>query len=346
MRLKVIHLVDDNKLGGVSLALQGLLGSELQQDFDFEICQINLSNFKQRRYSADIICLHAATSWRKLPALVLLRLANLGTPILYQEHHYCQGFVTHQVKTHRRFYLMLKLSYCLMNRVLAVSQAQRQWMLNKRLAKADKVYYVGQAKPLELFSALPTPTLTEPVVIGAYGRFHQQKGFDLLLEAVGQISCENIELRLAGAGELGKELIETANAQPNRDKIAFVGEINDIAGFLKQCHIVVIPSRWEPFGLTCQESLAAGKVVIASNVDGLTEQIDEIATERSGGAVLLDELSVTCLVKALRLQLELAQVHKSSSQGYGLKRCERAKVELAWPRMLQNWRKLLYSVVD
>ena len=34
-----------------------------------------------------------------------------------------------------------------------------------------------------------------------------------------------------------------------------------------------MPSRWEPFGLSCLEAQAAGRPVLVSDVDGLPEQV-------------------------------------------------------------------------
>ncbi len=326
------------------LALQSLLGSELQQDFDFELCHINLSNFKPKHYRADILCLHAAASWRKLPSVALLKLANLGTPLLYQEHHYCQGFVTHKVSNQRRFYSMLKLHYLLVDRVLSVSKSQASWMLKSGLIKANKLSCIGQAKPLEKFTSLPTSPYQTPFVIGAYGRFHSQKGFEVLINSMGRLSGQQVELRLAGGGELQSELSQMAQEQSNRDKIVFVGEVRDVPYFLAQCDCVIIPSRWEPFGLTCQESLAAGRAVIANNIDGLTEQILEISEEANGRVVLLDELSVESLVTAINTQITLAQECKEGT--YGLSEQQRLKVAQAWPRVVKNWRELLFSVIQ
>ncbi|MGS0730871.1 glycosyltransferase family 4 protein, partial [Shewanella sp. 0m-11] len=78
MRPTVIHLVDDIKLGGVNLALTSLAASRLQQSFSFQrvVSQFNKPQFK--RYQADVIVVHGAVNWRKLPAFLALKLANIG----------------------------------------------------------------------------------------------------------------------------------------------------------------------------------------------------------------------------------------------------------------------------
>lgn len=345
MRPQVIHLVDDKKLGGVKLALESQSESSLKQTFDFKICTLNLHSWFPRRYRADVICLHAAASWRKLPGLCLLRLANIGTPLLYQEHHYSECFVKHRVATPWRFLLMLKLSYRLMTRVLAVSDAQANWMKRENLTAQNKLIVMGQAKDVTPFLMLPAKPIGRPVVLGAYGRFDSQKGFDLLLEAMSQLSPEKVELRLAGGGEELEELEAKWASLPH---VRFVGEVHDVPQFLCGCDAVVIPSRWEPFGLTCQESLTAGKTIITSGVDGLNEQLEEIESlglNRTGDLIRIAELTPEKIVEAIDKLIDRAEAllgdNKESNASLGLSRQARQIVAARWPVLLEKWRQTL-----
>lgn len=342
---KVIHLVDDRKLGGVKLALESLSQSSLKLTFDFKIHSLNLHTWFPRRYKADIICLHAAASWRKLLGLCLLRLANIGTPLLYQEHHYSECFVKQRVTTPWRFLLMLKFWYRLTTRVLAVSEAQADWVKREKLTAQNKLILMGQAKDMTPFLILPAKPIGKPIVLGAYGRFDSQKGFDLLLEAMTHLSPEKVELRLAGGGE---ELEELEAKWASLSHVHFVGEVHDVPQFLSGCDAVVIPSRWEPFGLTCQESLTAGKTIITSGVDGLNEQLEEIESlglNRTGDLIRLAELTPEKIVEAIDELIERADEllddNQESNASLGLSRQSRLVVAANWPRLLEKWRKLL-----
>jgi len=345
LRPQVIHLIDDCKLGGVKLALESLSDSSLKQTFDFKICSLNLHSCFPRRYKADIICLHAAVSWRKLPGLCLLRLANIGTPLLYQEHHYSECFVKHRVNEPWRFLLMLKLSYRLMTRVLAVSDAQAYWMKKEKLTSQDKLIVMGQAKDVTPFLMLPAKPVGRPVVLGAYGRFDPQKGFDLLLEAMTQLSPEKVELRLAGGGEELEGLEAKWASLPH---VRFVGEIHDVSQFLSGCDAVVIPSRWEPFGLTCQESLTAGKTIITSGVDGINEQLEEIESlelNGNGDLLRLTDLSPEKIAEAVDKLIDRADEQLEGTQetnaSLALSRQARKIVAARWPVLLEKWREVL-----
>lgn len=67
-------------------------------------------------------------------------------------------------------------------------------------------------------------------------------------------------------------LVERAKDLPAN----FVGYVPDseYVRLLNACDLVVIPSRNEPFGLVLLEAWSAEKGVVASNVGGLSENID------------------------------------------------------------------------
>jgi len=106
------------------------------------------------------------------------------------------------------------------------------------------------------------------------GRLVYQKGPDLLIEAM-KIVCQNhrdAQLIVAGEGDMRQFLMERARDLPAN----FVGYIPDseYIRLLNACDLVVIPSRNEPFGLVLLEAWSAEKGVVASNVGGLSENID------------------------------------------------------------------------
>ncbi|GIU45545.1 hypothetical protein TUM4438_19270 [Shewanella sairae] len=340
MRPKVVHLIDDTKLGGVNLALESLAASTLQQSFSFKLLYRQFNSCSFQRYQADVIVVHAAASWRKLPAFIALKLANIGTPILYQEHHYSREFVRHCVQEPRRFILMLKLTYRLMDKVLLVSESQRHWLAELEITTAAKMVLVGQGKELAAFTALPsktyTPSSVEPLKLLAYGRLSEQKGFDLLIRAMAKLPAEKVQLAIAGEGDQQAELVKLANGLSH---VEFVGEVQDVANFLAAGDIVIIPSRWEPFGLTCIEAIAAGKAVIVANLDGLADQTAALASSQPKepqAFKLLNELSVTGIEIALKQVVEGERLQVSDAH--------RVSCEGVWLSVLNNWQQLLTQI--
>jgi len=106
------------------------------------------------------------------------------------------------------------------------------------------------------------------------GRLVYQKGPDLLIEAIRKVCHHRWDAKVVVAGDGGMRqfLQERAKDLP----VNFVGYIPDseYIRLLNAADIVVIPSRNEPFGLVLLEAWSAEKCVVASNVGGLSENID------------------------------------------------------------------------
>jgi glycosyltransferase involved in cell wall biosynthesis len=106
------------------------------------------------------------------------------------------------------------------------------------------------------------------------GRLVYQKGPDLLIEAIRKLCRERWDARVivAGDGGMRQYLQERSRDLP----INYLGYIPDseYVRLLNACDLVVIPSRNEPFGLVLLEAWSAEKPVVASDVGGLSENID------------------------------------------------------------------------
>ncbi len=109
------------------------------------------------------------------------------------------------------------------------------------------------------------------------GRLVGQKGLEYLIRAfyyVCQI-YENIYLKIVGEGELEDTLKQLCINYMIEDKVIFEGfRIGDeLTKLYQYSQFVVIPSVYEPFGMTAIEAMACKKPVIASNIMGLRENI-------------------------------------------------------------------------
>jgi glycogen(starch) synthase len=106
------------------------------------------------------------------------------------------------------------------------------------------------------------------------GRMVFQKGPDLLMDAIPAIIGQHWDARFifAGEGHMRQWLTDRSAGLP----VHLLGWIPDseYIRLLNACDIVVIPSRNEPFGLVLLEAWSAEKCVVASDVGGLGENIE------------------------------------------------------------------------
>jgi glycosyltransferase involved in cell wall biosynthesis len=100
------------------------------------------------------------------------------------------------------------------------------------------------------------------------GRLDRQKGSDILLEAVAGLQNE-VVLYLVGAHVVGRGKPPEI-ASPHVQVLGW-RSAEEINAYLADCDVLVIPSRWEGFGLVALEAMRLAKPIIASAVGGLKE---------------------------------------------------------------------------
>jgi glycosyltransferase involved in cell wall biosynthesis len=107
----------------------------------------------------------------------------------------------------------------------------------------------------------------------AVARLSRQKGLDVLVEAAAILRGRNPEARIAlvGRGEEETALRDLVRTKGLDGTVRFAGFLPDPGPALDAADVVVLPSRWEGFGLAALEAMAAGRPVVASNAGGLPE---------------------------------------------------------------------------
>ncbi len=111
------------------------------------------------------------------------------------------------------------------------------------------------------------------LIFGAAGRLAYQKGFDLLIKAAAQLKDKPFTFLIAGKGKLEQHLNNLIAEHKVGDRVKLVGFLTDPLPFLKAVDVVVQPSRFEGMPNTVLESMALGKPVIATEVNGVKELI-------------------------------------------------------------------------
>ena len=260
-----VHILDDRSLGGVKRFIEALRSHPSCQGFEHQL--VSADEAAAALGPGKIAIVHEPSSWRLLPRLLRWRTRS---PVILIEHHYSASFEACNVPHPRRFRWLLRCAYACAHRVVSISEGQAEWMQQHRLVDPERLRRISPFVDLSAFFAAPDPTPASRPVLGAIGRFCPQKGFDLLLQALRRVPNLEFDLRLGGYGPDEAALRELAAVDP---RVHFCGRIEDPAGFMARCDALIVPSRWEPFGLVCLEARAAGRPVLVHGVDGLPEQL-------------------------------------------------------------------------
>ena len=169
--------------------------------------------------------------------------------------------------------------------VIAVSEHVRN-MLTAAGVPAENIYVIPDG--IEIPSELPSgdervrqrrlwDLQDDDFVVGHLGAFTPEKGHDTAIEAVRLASekLPNLRLLLVGEGphEMAARIREQARTIGNR--VQFLGNLEELAGFFSALDVFIMPSRAEGLGSVALLAMAHGRAVIASRVGGLPEVVEE-----------------------------------------------------------------------
>ena len=116
-----------------------------------------------------------------------------------------------------------------------------------------------------------TASGSPPWKIGCVGRLIREKGFDLMIAALPEVlRARDVELHIAGRGPLLEELETAAAGLPVHFR-GFLSQPADVARFLRELDLFVMPSRWEGLPNAVLEAIACGTPVVATDAPGVAE---------------------------------------------------------------------------
>ncbi|MDE3038875.1 MAG: glycosyltransferase, partial [Pseudomonadota bacterium] len=173
--------------------------------------------------------------------------------------------------------------------------------------------YKGRIEVIPNLIRLPQKPVARPrrrpPVIGAIGRLSPEKGFDVLLKALGEIRQRGIAFKAvaAGDGEESAKLKSLAGELGIGANVEWPGWIEDKTRFYNRIDILCIPSRQDSFPMVVLEALAHGVPIVATNAPGpaamLTHGVDGIIVPRDDAPALAEALATLVTQPALAAQL-------------------------------------------
>lgn len=114
------------------------------------------------------------------------------------------------------------------------------------------------------------------ILVGTVGRITEQKGTDIFVKAFAEAKKSQPALKgiIIGDGELREKIEILIRTLKLEDDIYMMGYQENVGYLMKQFSFAVMPSRWEGFPLTPIELFSVGKTLIASDIVGINEIVE------------------------------------------------------------------------
>ena len=114
-------------------------------------------------------------------------------------------------------------------------------------------------------------------IVGNSGRLHPQKGMEYFVRAVEVVKKTHpmIKFFIIGDGELRKDIENLINKLGLENNITLLGFRSDIKNTISQLDVLVLTSIYEGLPLTPMEAFSVSKAVIATNIDGTREVVED-----------------------------------------------------------------------
>ena len=265
-----------------------------------------------KQYRPDVIIgnMHFCSLASRLGTL------GLGVPVILTIHHALERIETYPLPfTERMIDTISPLFY----------------NITTVLTKADKEYWAKRKNIVVMPnpSSFPqsTGTLHKENVLLAAGRISDwyYKGFDILIEAWGEIASKYPEWKLEIAGNGSKDnfdfLKEKAIDNGVVDRIEFLGYRTDMQNLYQKAAIYVLSSRSEGLPMVLIEAMSQGCACVATDFKGRTKEI--ITNDDEG--ILCNPEDVEALAQGMEklindddYRLKLQRNAKNRSEYYSL----------------------------
>ena len=166
----------------------------------------------------------------------------------------------------------------------------------------------------------PAPAQGEVWRVGALGRLHPNKGFDVLVDALALLRRDHpavlrgLEVEVAGEGA-GRPALEAAAARAGVP-CSFPGFAAEPASFLSGLQAYVQPSRAEGLCIAAHEAMEAGLPVVVSDVGEMARTVAD-----AGAGWVVPAGDAPALADALRrLRADPAEARAQGARGRALVR--------------------------
>lgn len=152
------------------------------------------------------------------------------------------------------------------DKIINISNVEQTEALQRGIPK-DKMVMIYNGVD-ERSPKAPVKMSNDKINILFIGRWDRQKGIDNLFRVIKENNLQNIHFHI-----VGEKVVSDGSFDIPDSGVTCYGWVDkeNIDSYYAACDAVIIPSRWEGFGLAAVEAMGNKKAVICSNVGALPE---------------------------------------------------------------------------
>jgi glycosyltransferase involved in cell wall biosynthesis len=210
-----------------------------------------------------------------------------------------------------------RLAYAGAHRVVANCRAAADRLRFERVPPR-KIAIIHNGIDLARFSGPAVSTAVRRVVTVA--NLRPEKGHDVLIDAAALVAQRFPATRfdIVGGGPLHEALTRRVHERQLANVVRFAGHQADVSTWLRGADLLVLPSRSEAFPNAVLEGMAAGLAIVASDVGGVPELIEDgrtgLLTPAGDARVLADRILSLIADPALAARLGAAARREVASR--------------------------------
>lgn len=236
------------------------------------------------------------------------------------------------------FYLYFKILLKFVNNQIYVSQENQKYCKKIGLAKNDYTIYNGlpvldflnKEIARKQLSAIFKQDLSNNFIIGSIGRLAYQKNYEFLIKVTPKILKINplTKIIIIGEGSERKNYSNLINQLGLENQILLAGDEPDAYKYLKAFDLFTLTSRYEGMSITLIEAMQAGLPILASNVGGAQEMLnnEKMIYELDNQQEFLNKLSSFILNSPTLV--EIGRLTKAESKKFDIKNTVNSYLEI------------------
>jgi glycogen(starch) synthase len=290
------------------------------------------------RWQPDIIHLHTAMIWHVAAAIR----ARTGTPLVYHVHSVDRAEYELGHEPNQWLAQAVEQTEAIRSadRLIALSESERELLTLYYPEERQRIRVVGNGiddSAEALRAAFNRRAAESPLVLYS-GRLVERKGIHELVAALPDVlnAEPSTHFTFAG-GPPGVDGADVAQhwlpAEPlrNRDQIHFTGWLTppQLEEWYRAADVLVVPSRYEPFGMVILEGMLNGLPIVAASVGGPAEILED---EHTG--LLFPPRDVGALATALIRLVRSASLRRR----IGTAAAREVRSRWMWPKRVERMR--------